>query len=61
MLKDKGNDCFREGKYQDALAMYTKAIEEETPTRKEDLAMLYQNRAAVFEKLVRGQRNFYKL
>ncbi|CAG7724936.1 unnamed protein product [Allacma fusca] len=51
VLKNAGNDFFRAEKYQDALQKYTQAIEEETPKNAEDLAMLYQNRAAVFEKL----------
>lgn len=59
-LKDIGNQKFKSGDFGEALDNYTKAIElldsdtDVTGEQKaQTLSMLYQNRAAVFEKLVR--------
>jgi len=51
-LKDKGNALFKEGKYADALDLYTKAVEEALNSGDASLEQLFQNRAAVYEKLV---------
>lgn len=58
-LKELGNQKFKSGDYNQALENYTKAIEmldsdpEVTGEAKaQTLSMLFQNRAAVFEKLV---------
>jgi tetratricopeptide (TPR) repeat protein len=52
-LKDKGNAMFKEGKYAQALELYSKAVEAATEENDPSLEQLFQNRAAVFEKLVR--------
>jgi tetratricopeptide (TPR) repeat protein len=54
-LKDKGNAMFKEGKYAQALELYSKAVEAATEENDPSLEQLFQNRAAVFEKLVRMQ------
>lgn len=47
--KEEGNDRFKKGDFVGALELYSKAIEASPPPQ--DLAALFQNRAAVFEKL----------
>ena len=56
-LKDLGNEYFKKNDYANALDCYSKAIQtgEKTP---EQLSVLYQNRAAVFEKLVSFMRKY---
>jgi tetratricopeptide (TPR) repeat protein len=56
-LKDKGNAMFKEGKYAQALELYSKAVEAATEENDPSLEQLFQNRAAVFEKLVRENFN----
>ncbi|CAL8101802.1 unnamed protein product [Orchesella dallaii] len=57
-LKEAGNQMFKAGDYNQALENYTKAIEfldkdsgVTGDTKAQTLSMLFQNRAAVFEKL----------
>uniref|UniRef100_A0A914XRZ1 Uncharacterized protein n=1 Tax=Plectus sambesii TaxID=2011161 RepID=A0A914XRZ1_9BILA len=52
-LKNDGNELFKKGLFQEAVEMYTKAIEVCPSTEKEELATYYQNRAAAYDKLVR--------
>ena len=51
-LKEEGNTCFKKSQYSQAVAMYGEAIAACGPNEKEDLAMIYQNRAAAYEKMV---------
>lgn len=51
-LKESGNKLFKIGNYTEALELYSKAVELCDEEDKEALEQLYQNRAAVFEKLV---------
>ena len=48
-LKEAGNSSFKEGDYPEALDYYTKAIKCEDIT-KQDLAVVYKNRAMVHLK-----------
>lgn len=49
--KAEGNDFFKKGTYDKAIACYTKAIEECPVDNRDDLATFYQNRAAAYEHL----------
>lgn len=49
--KTEGNEMFRRGKYDEAIASYNKAIEIIPEEYKSDLATYYQNRAAAYEQL----------
>ncbi|XP_005103346.1 mitochondrial import receptor subunit TOM70 [Aplysia californica] len=51
LAKTKGNKCFKEGKYEEAIACYTEAIKTCPPDIKADMSTFYQNRAAAFENL----------
>ncbi|KAK3927906.1 Mitochondrial import receptor subunit TOM70 [Frankliniella fusca] len=55
LYKNEGNKLFKAGKYDDAINMYTKAIEACPSTEKSDV--FYQNRAAAYEQL----RNYSKV
>jgi len=48
-IKDVGNEMFRKADYAGALESYAEAMKESPPA--DELAKLYQNRAAVFEKM----------
>lgn len=50
-MKNKGNDCFRLGKYDDAIRLYSDAIEICPLDKTKELATFYQNRAACYEHL----------
>lgn len=50
-LKEKGNDLFRQKRYDDAIQQYSDAIQLCPPDKKKDLATFYQNRAACYEHL----------
>ena len=50
--KGKGNKYFKGGKYEQAIACYTDAIELCPPQHKNDISTFYQNRAAAHEQLV---------
>ncbi|KYM96548.1 Mitochondrial import receptor subunit TOM70, partial [Cyphomyrmex costatus] len=56
--KNAGNVHFNTGKYNEAIAQYNKAIDICPKENVDDLAILYQNRAAAYEKLKRY--NFVK-
>lgn len=45
-FKNKGNECFKQGKYNDAIRNYTEAIKKCPLDKKQELATFYQNRAA---------------
>lgn len=47
-LKDKGNECFKEGNFLKAAALYTQAIKQDPNN-----SALYSNRAAAFLQLVK--------
>ncbi|KYN02393.1 Mitochondrial import receptor subunit TOM70, partial [Cyphomyrmex costatus] len=49
--KNAGNVHFNTGKYNEAIAQYNKAIDICPKENVDDLAILYQNRAAAYEKL----------
>lgn len=49
--KTEGNDFFKKGKYDEAINMYNKAIENCPEEFKKDLATFYQNRAAAYDNL----------
>lgn len=49
--KSEGNDFFKKGAYDKAIACYTKAIEECPKENITELATFYQNRAAAYDNL----------
>ncbi|XP_030747196.1 mitochondrial import receptor subunit TOM70 [Sitophilus oryzae] len=49
--KTEGNELFKRGKYDEAIASYNKAIDTIPQEYKTDLATYYQNRAAAYEQL----------
>lgn len=49
--KSEGNEMFKKGKYDEAIALYNKAIDTIPEEFKTDLATYYQNRAAAYEQL----------
>ncbi|XP_055382740.1 mitochondrial import receptor subunit TOM70 [Condylostylus longicornis] len=49
--KNDGNVCYRQGKFDEAIKFYDKAIEKCPKENKTDLAIFYQNRAAAYEML----------
>lgn len=49
--KNEGNEWFKKGKYDEAIALYNEAIEICPMENKEILATFYQNRAAAYEQL----------
>lgn len=50
LFKNEGNKFFKAGKFDDAISMYSKAIEACPSTEKSDV--FFQNRAAAYEQLV---------
>lgn len=53
MYKDEGNSCFKNGKYDEAIKFYEKAIEKCPEENRVDMAIFYQNRSAAYEMLKR--------
>lgn len=51
MYKNEGNVCYRNGKYDEAISFYDKAIDKCPIENRTDLAIFYQNRAASYEML----------
>jgi len=49
--KTEGNNCYRNGKYDEAISFYDKAIDKCPLEHRTDLAIFYQNRAASYEML----------
>ncbi|XP_068151376.1 mitochondrial import receptor subunit TOM70 [Drosophila tropicalis] len=49
--KTEGNNCYRNGKYDEAISFYDKAIDKCPKEHRSDLAIFYQNRAASYEML----------
>lgn len=49
--KTEGNNCYRNGKYDEAIIFYDKAIDKCPQEHRADLAIFYQNRAASYEML----------
>lgn len=49
--KTEGNNCYRNGKYDEAIIFYDKAIDKCPLEHRADLAIFYQNRAASYEML----------
>lgn len=56
MFKIEGNTCYRNGKYDEAITFYDKAIDKCPKDNKTDLAIFYQNRAASYEMLRKWQK-----
>lgn len=54
--KNKGNMLFKDDKYDEAILMYRKAIEECPTDKKSDIATYYQNCAAAYEQLKRWSK-----
>jgi len=59
-LKDQGNKCFKQGKYDEAIKLYSQAIDVCPPENKMELSTFYANRAAAYEKLVRPVSRLHK-
>ncbi|XP_075153295.1 translocase of outer membrane 70 [Haematobia irritans] len=55
-FKNEGNTCYRNGKYDEAISFYDKAIDKCPKENKTDLAIFYQNRAAAYEMLRKWAR-----
>ncbi|XP_030556789.1 mitochondrial import receptor subunit TOM70 [Drosophila novamexicana] len=49
--KTEGNNCYRNGKYDEAISFYDKAIDKCPTEHRTDMAIFYQNRAASYEML----------
>ncbi|KAH8298050.1 hypothetical protein KR018_005262 [Drosophila ironensis] len=49
--KTEGNNCYRNGKYDEAISFYDKAIDKCPKEHRTDMAIFYQNRAASYEML----------
>ncbi|XP_030383506.1 mitochondrial import receptor subunit TOM70 [Scaptodrosophila lebanonensis] len=49
--KNEGNTCYRNGKYDEAISFYDKAIDKCPAEHRADMAIFYQNRAASYEML----------
>ncbi|KAM8716640.1 hypothetical protein ACLKA7_003508 [Drosophila subpalustris] len=49
--KTEGNNCYRNGKYDEAISFYDKAIDKCPREHRTDMAIFYQNRAASYEML----------
>ncbi|XP_011199679.2 mitochondrial import receptor subunit TOM70 [Bactrocera dorsalis] len=56
MYKNEGNVCYRNGKYDEAISFYDKAIDKCPIENRTDLAIFYQNRAASYEMLKKWNR-----
>ncbi|XP_004536233.1 mitochondrial import receptor subunit TOM70 [Ceratitis capitata] len=56
MYKNEGNVCYRNGKYDEAISFYDKAIDKCPSEERTDLAIFYQNRAAAYEMLKKWNR-----
>ncbi|XP_017484532.1 PREDICTED: mitochondrial import receptor subunit TOM70 [Rhagoletis zephyria] len=56
MYKNDGNVCYRNGKYDEAISFYDKAIDKCPAENRTDLAIFYQNRAASYEMLKKWNR-----
>lgn len=52
VYKNKGNKCFKEGKYADAIKFYQQAIDVCPKDKLHDVSTFHQNRAAAYEQLV---------
>jgi len=52
-IKIKGNELYKKNEFEQALQLYTEAIEACPPHRQVELAVIYQNRAATNERLER--------
>lgn len=51
ILKERGNTLFHMKKYKEAVKLYSKAIDKCPKSKKHEMSIIYQNRAAAFEKL----------
>jgi len=52
-IKVKGNELYKKNEFEEALKLYTEAIEACPPHRQVELSVIFQNRAATNEKLER--------
>jgi len=50
-IKTKGNELFKKNEFEQAIQLYTQAIETCPPHRQVEIAVIYQNRAAANERL----------
>lgn len=51
-FKQMGNESFSDGKYDESILYYTKAIDTCLKDNSSELSIYHQNRAAAYEKLV---------
>ena len=50
-IKLQGNDCYKKSEFESAVSLYTEAIQTCPLSKKTDLSIMYQNRAAAQERL----------
>jgi len=50
-LKKSGNECFKTNKFAEAIEFYNQAVEACPPHRLTEMSIMYQNKAATYERL----------
>lgn len=56
VFKDKGNECFKRGEWEEAISLYTKAVK--SGQKHKELAVFYKNRAAAYLKIEAYERAY---